>query len=170
MIAVIMAICIAAPGMLMAQFNLEELCLEMKGIITDDYDRLKGSTVNLYVNNDKVKTFTTSSTGKFQFLLNRDLQYTIEVLKEGYLPKKISINTTMPPLPESKVYVLNVFDFEVQMDEDLGNIFNEIKDFPIALISFDPKENAFDYSFKYTESIRFEINKLKTAYVSNLEL
>jgi len=108
--------------------------------------------------NRVVDTLVVPDNEPFGFKLDKNIIYSVRVEKAGFLPKLISINTKMPELYKEHIYYK--FQFEVEMyRNDLEKYLDaDDVDFPVAVVSYDEKADAYDYSRKYTECViqRFE--------------
>lgn len=140
-----------------AQYNLDSLCLDLKGYVQDDYGHLKDAQVSLYMENVFIKKLTTNHSGKFEFLLNRNHIYTIKVTRQNYLSEKICVNTYMPEIYSSAAHKIQVYDFDIELEEEKKyNLNADVFDFPVALLYYDRNLNQFDYSRAYSDNIRKE--------------
>jgi len=95
----------------------------------------------------------------FEFTLKKNMLYAIKVEKEGYIPKLISISTTM----SSKILVESPYKFNFEtnlLSQELYGHFNDDDvDFPVALVSYGKKCDCFQYNQEYTAKL---INRMYT--------
>jgi hypothetical protein len=95
----------------------------------------------------------------FEFTLKKNMLYAIRVEKEGYIPKLISISTTM----SSKIMIESPYKFNFEtnlLSQDLyGHFDDDDVDFPVALVSYGKKCDCFEYNRDYTAKL---INRMYT--------
>jgi len=79
--------------------------------------------------------------------------YSIQVEKEGYIPKLLSISTKMSDKIEMDG--LYKFNFETNLiSQDLsGHFTDDDVDFPVALVSYGKKCDCFEYNKEYTAKL-----------------
>jgi hypothetical protein len=140
--------------------------LPIVGSITEEGKRCAEATITLYEGNEVINTFKTPRNGRFQLLLHTDKYYTLEVTKQGYVQKRIAINTDMGNRRISvPVYAcdLDIIPDNLFRGIDIGDL-----DFPKAIVSFEPKTREFTHNEIYTSSMRtiYE-GLLKEAYAKN---
>ena len=122
----------------------------MNGKVTDGENKLAGCTVTTFIENEVVATQTTDRGGRFAMGLGMDTQYAIEFRKDGFLPKRIIIDTHAK-LPEGEI----VFE-PLDMDLSLLPLSKyegadiDVLDFPFAIVRFDKRVNAFAIDQQYT--------------------
>ena len=89
----------------------------------------------------------------FEFTLKKNMLYAIKVEKEGYIPKIISISTSM----SSKIIVESPYKFNFEtnlISQELYGHFNDDDvDFPVALVSYGKKCDCFQYNQEYTAKL-----------------
>lgn len=129
--------------------------LDISGAISADEDYLAGVLVELFEQNKVVDAFETKSNGKFKFTLFNDHIYTIQLTKEGYYTKRISVNTKLPEGYDNTMR----FDFDINLDSKTDKSFDEyLVEYPSALISFDAKRGEYGFDKDYTRSYFEEID------------
>lgn len=137
-------------------FNDSLVCLEVNGIALSNNIPLDGVNVKLYMENEEMEMIEITSVEhhdhSFSFKLQRDAYYTIEVSKEGYFTRTVSISTKLPKEVSSKP--LFVFEFEVEMPKSKSVKDDYYMDFPVALIDYDTKRKVFVSHGKYTTNIK----------------
>ena len=79
-----------------------ERYLEVRGTSELDGQSLSGATAILYEGTNKIKSIQTAADGSFSFNLEINKVYTIEVIKDGLVGKRICFNTTMPEEEKGK--------------------------------------------------------------------
>lgn len=132
--------------------------LDISGIISNDDYGLPNVLVELYENNKVVDSFETKKNGKFKFTLISDEIYTIQLTKDGYYTKRISVNTKMPKGYDN-VYS---FDFDINIDLKEGkNYDSQLVEYPSALIEFDKKKDEYVFDKTYTKTYFTELEAAK---------
>ncbi len=116
---------------------------------------MSGVTVNLYEKSSLIETITTNSEGNFNFKLNLNSEYYIEVSKQGHISKKIYYNTNIPDY--EKAVLLSEFEFTLfspcpSLDYSL------YKD-PVALVKYNKPAREFNVDREYEK--RFMDNNEK---------
>ena len=77
--------CLASLSFIQAQVNFS-------GYMVDEENKnMKDVTINLYEENNLISTVSWAK--KFSYDLKLQKYYTLELVKEGYLPKRIAIST-----------------------------------------------------------------------------
>lgn len=132
--------------------------LSIAGEITHGEETLEGVVVELYEGNRVVDSFETKKNGKFKFKLYSQQIYTIQLSKQGYYVKRISVNTKVPAEVEDSYR----FDFDINMDSKEEKTFDTyLVEYPSALISFIAKRDEFSFDKSYTRSYFEEIEAAK---------
>ena len=116
-----------------------------------------GVTVKLYDDNTLISTYKTDKKAKFTIGAPSAKHYTVVFEKEGFVPKKVIINTKK--VYQSKGNVED-FDFNVYLIKEEVDIDYSILDFPIALIEYKKSIKGFDYNKKYTRQMHKLQNKV----------
>ncbi|HXB41621.1 MAG TPA: hypothetical protein VNZ49_13860 [Bacteroidia bacterium] len=137
-------------------------CLEVTGKFDESMKSLEGKyTVKLMRDNKVVEEQNLKVNKGFRFVLAKDVQYTIKIEKEGYIPRLLSVSTKIPE--KSDLTELFKFHFETNLiDQAFYYRFDDDDiDFPIALVSYAKKCDCFEYNKKYTQELMSRlINKL----------
>jgi hypothetical protein len=141
-------------GSLFCQAQLDKINggLPIVGAITEEGKRCADAVVTVYEGNTVVNTFTTPKNGRFQMLLHLNKFYTLEVSKPGYVAKRISINTNLGQRKaELPVYEcdLDIIPETLFGDLDIGKL-----DFPMAIVTYNPKSKSFSHNETYTSAMR----------------
>lgn len=109
-----------------------------------------GVTVHLYDNNQLISTYKTSQNAKFSVGAPLAKHYTLEFVKEGFVTKRVIINTKAINSPKVRA---EDFDFNVYLIKEEIDIDYSILDFPMALIEYKKSIKGFDYNKKYTRQM-----------------
>ncbi|MGC9374183.1 MAG: hypothetical protein ACP5DQ_03975 [Bacteroidales bacterium] len=117
----------------------------------------KDGKIKLYENGQLVETYTSGRSGKIQVDLDLNKDYILEFSKEGYVTKKININTEMPDeyLDKRFAPIRFAVDLFQQYDEVNTVVFTQ----PVGVIKFNEQIGDFDYDVDYSREIRSKIDK-----------
>jgi hypothetical protein len=139
--------------------NKEEslFCLEIIGIAIDSAGQpVHGAEVKLFKENDEMEWVEVTSVihheHRFNFKLEANQYYTIEVRRPGYVSRSIGISTKLPD--EISLATLFHYEFEVELFQEKQSVDDFYLDFPVALIRYDPKRDVFDNSISYSRHIK----------------
>ncbi|MEO8760643.1 MAG: hypothetical protein ABI388_05535 [Bacteroidia bacterium] len=139
-----------------------EECLVVIGNFDGSVDKFIGKyTATLILENKVIEIQNLKVRRSMAFLLRKNTIYTIRIDKEGYISKCISISTyTNEKLDLSDLYR---FTFETNLlSQEIQGCFDEDDtDFPIAIVSYNPTCDCFEYNKQYTSStMKHMINTL----------
>lgn len=133
--------------------------LEIKGYVYFGEEQVENALVKLYQENNIVQKLKTKKTGKFAFLLFNDIDYTIEVEKQGFITERIKVSTKSETEKGGKYF----YEFRVHLNEasklkgvDISNL-----DFPTAIIKYDPKLDKYAHDKVYAKEVKAELKRLK---------
>ena len=139
---------------------------KIKGIVLSNDKKQEDVVVRLFKGNIKVDSTYTPKSGKFTFELVRNAHYMIELEKYGHEKSRVKVDTRRKNVAEENEE--NFYDLGIEIE-----IFPEIADkkgsedekyildFPIAMIEYNSKEDAFVANTKYTKYVKGEIKKIK---------
>ncbi len=129
-------------------------CLEFIGKFDGTVKDLSGEyTAQLIKDNKVIKELTQTVTSSFRFIMKKNMAYTVKLVKQGYISKTVSINTTLP----KKLEIENLYIFNLQtnlLSQELQSQFKDDDiDFPVALVSYGKKCDCFEYNQAYTTKL-----------------
>jgi len=136
--------------------NYNSELLTIKGVTTDgmfeNSENLLDVSIYIYEYNDIIATYNCNENGEFDFTIPTNSYITIEFNKEGFITKRILVDT------DTDLYIKKkkVFDFEVTLLKDENGIEIGDMDFPMAIIRYDGDKNNFTITNR-----SFTIAKLK---------
>lgn len=120
------------------------------GYLVDEEEKgIKDVTVNLYCANEKVSTQSWSK--KFEYDLQLEKYYTLELIKDGFETKRIAISTFEGDKGAEP--------FQFMMELVKARHGNEQDDFPSALIEYKKNEGAFNFDVKYAKDAKKNAKK-----------
>ena len=126
--------------------------LEIEGRISDGENKLGNSTVVTYKGNDRIDSITTDKNGKFRALLALNDKFSFEFRHDGFVPKRIMIDTHMPkPRPDEEVELIPiVMDVSMLEHARYDGANTDDLDFPFAFIKYNRKTFMFEQDIEYT--------------------
>ncbi len=132
----------------------ETFFLSVDGRITDGTQKLTDCEVLAFEDNERIAAVNTGRTGKFSLLLPIGSLYTLEFRREGFVPKRIVVDTRadvskalLSDLPLDLMISLLAVDKYNGVDTD-------VLDYPFAIIKYDKKADAFLEDTEYTRSMQ----------------
>ena len=141
--------------------STDTICLEITGIVEHEGTLIDGVKIKLYKENEEMEMTEITSTPyhdhTFKFKLLKNSYYAIEVSKEGYITRMISISTQLPP--NVKVKHFFKYEFHLEMFKVQEGVDDYYLDFPVALIDYDPNKDLFMSHEKYTKFIKGKIKE-----------
>lgn len=138
-----------------------EDCLAVVGFF-DNAQIIKNITAYLYEGSVKIDSVVVTSTKDFGFVLKRNKNYSVQIVKEGFYQRMITIKTDLPA--DINATPLFVFEFEITLIPKKKGVDDFFMDFPIALIAYDAKAEKFMFSRKYTTQMQKELKKVETQF------
>lgn len=137
----------------------QAVILKIKGVVTKDNHKLKDASAILFLNNNKIKTVVTGNDGQFNFELELQKDYVIQVTKKGLCTQKIKITTQVPEKKAKGdtwwVCKVNINLFELVEGLDVAAL-NE----PIIQIAYVEKENDFKQDEAYGKSMKAKVDEI----------
>ena len=117
-------------------------------LVDERNDKMRDVTINLYEENTMVSSDTWGK--KFSYDLKIDKYYTLELVKEGFITKRIAISTFDGDKgAEPFMFVMELLKKREGVDE------SEL-DFPSALIEYKKSKGSFNFNVPYSKSIKKE--------------
>jgi len=136
-----------ASGPVQAQ---DLLMLTIDGRVSDGEHKLSGCDVLTYKGNELIGKQATTGNGRFGMLLGLGEEFAIEFRKEGYLPKRILVDTR-GNLPKDLVEIAPI---EMAMSMLKASKYDgadtDELDFPFAIVRYDRGAKAFVQDQQYT--------------------
>jgi len=121
--------------------------LPIYGQITQSGKTAKNVKVKVYNGNNLMEEFT-SKRGIFEVMLDLGHYYTIELSAEGYITKRITLDTKL----EKKNVKPSPFDCGIDLIPltALGNTDPSLLEFPLAYMTYDSKRRSFEPIMEYS--------------------
>jgi hypothetical protein len=117
-------------------------------MVNKDNNKIKDVSINLYKGNDKISSKKWSK--KFEYDLELETYYILELVKAGFVSKRIAISTFEGD--KGAEPFLFVMELIAKKDE----IKSTDSDFPSALIEYKKDEGSFDFDEKYAKNLKKE--------------
>ena len=141
-------------------------CIEIDGrVLIPRDDNSKLYKIELLCHNDLVDSGVVVDDESFLLKVKKNSWYTIRIVKEGYFTQVVSIDTRLPEYDNNQ----HKFHFDTELIvENYTSIQDEDAiDFPIAIVSFNPKKDEFVPVKEYSKNIKsslFEQPMLSNSY------
>ena len=133
-----------------------ERYLEIRGRAELDMQPLNGATVTLYEGNSVVKTAHTGSDGMFDFKLEINKYYVVEVGKKNYISKRLAFDTKLPD-EEAGIWVR---EFAIGVVKNCEGVdYSELSE-PVDIIRFNNKKRDFESDRTYLSKMRSKIDNI----------
>jgi hypothetical protein len=134
--------------------------LEVKGQVSNYGIDVTNAYIILFCNNQIIENKMVER-GKFSLKLKSNNYYVLEVRSEGFLPKRIVLNTNDVPdnISEKHIYeiILDLVPVELVKLVDHTEL-----DFPYAVITYDKAKGYFMHNQKYAAKMQLEEIKVTT--------
>ncbi len=136
--------------------------LEVKGRLSfKDGDNAKEGEINLYENGQFVKSIPSDRSGRFKMDLEISKDYIFEFSKDGYVTKKISINTEVPESFKNKAFT--PIYFAVELFNQYEGVNTVVFSQPVGIIKFYRQIGDFDYDVDYSTKMRNKVIQAEKA-------
>ncbi len=114
-------------------------------------------------------SYTTSGSSKFEFDLPLGHLYNIKFSKDGYIGKKIEINTKY--IPEEDQEGGFKLDLDMSLFEYIEGFDESILEEPIGIAAYDAGRNSIEFDFDYTRQImnKVEAEKIRLQNLAEAE-
>ncbi|MBI4944991.1 MAG: tetratricopeptide repeat protein [Bacteroidetes bacterium] len=123
---------------------------------------IKGATVNVFLENNKVKSVISNKKGEFNIELQHSKNYIVEASKGGFVTKKIKFSTKVPQ-KDVKGYMWE-YELNFQIFEMLDGLDVSILKDPVAAIQYSSADEDFDFDDKYTSEMNKKIEGVIKQY------
>ncbi|MES2515777.1 MAG: hypothetical protein V4580_16610 [Bacteroidota bacterium] len=136
-------------------------CLKIIGLALDENNHaIDGVDVRLFRQNDLIEQKEITSVEhhdhNFTFTLESNEYYTVKISKPGFVERWIVFYTDFPS--EKNMESLLYYEFEVVLMKE-KKMDDYYLDFPIALIHYNEKKDAFENNTMYTTYIKTKIKE-----------
>lgn len=143
-------------------------CIEIDGkVLIPKGDSSKLYKIELLCHNTIVETGTVVDGESFLLKIKKNSWYTIRIVKEGYFPQIVSINTELPEYNTDN----HSFHFDTELIKEGTRIQDEESvEFPISIISYNKSIDTFSPVEEYSTNIQrsmFDVPPVKESLVRN---
>lgn len=142
----VLAILLVATGVAFGQNR----ALVISGVVKEGKDKLSGVKVSIIKGTPSgaavIKEFVTDGSGKFDYPLEVNSQYIVEISKPGFVSKSISYNTTVPDADNFNW----TFDFIVELFKTPEGVDVAVFKNPVAKVHYNEDYSDFDYDLDYS--------------------
>ncbi len=115
----------------------------LQGQVYDGDFTISGVTINFYIEEVKIISTTSNNRGSFNASLHHNTIYTVEALKEGYIPEKVVLNTNVSTEVLRNGGIGETFDFTISMFRDYPGLKSEAFNEPLVYYVFNAKKGWF---------------------------
>lgn len=133
-----------------AQSGQDEVLLPITGRITDGENKLEGCQVITYRDNEQVGSITTDKGGRFALGLALNRSFSIEFRKDGFVPKRVQIDTHFPKAVDDLVFEPLVMDIGMLAESKYNGVSTDELDFPFARVRYDERAGMFAQDPEWT--------------------
>jgi len=130
--------------------------LPVGGRVLDGRTKVEGATIRLYKENDLLETYQTEKNGKFKMELDLGAYYTLEVEKDGFITKRIGINTISSVDYKRMDYLPYGVDIFITSEVAYTGVNIDVLDFPFAIVSYDHQDRMFVHDENYTKDMMLD--------------
>ncbi len=113
------------------------------GEVDDGDYPISGVTLNFYIDGVKITSTVNDDKGLFKINLRHNTIYVIEALKEGFIPEKIELNTTVTNDVLRSGGIGETFDFTISIFKDYPGLKTEAFSEPVVYYNFNSKKGWF---------------------------
>ena len=121
-------------------------------LVDEENEKMKDVVINLYQDNEKISTQMWSK--KFEYNLKLESYYTLELVKEGFIPKRVAISTFEGDKSAEP------FMFMMELIKEREGVDNSELDFPTAIIKYKKNKGEFNFDVAYSKSVKKEQEEL----------
>jgi hypothetical protein len=128
------------------------------GFINSNEAVYRTAMVRLYDKNEVIDSIAPDEEGGFYFQLPANSHCTIEIEREGYVKKLVSISTKLTE--ERKRLPMFEFTIDLTKEEEYNGVDISDLDFPAAVVSYSSDKRKLMYSAKYASFMNKEQQRL----------
>ena len=130
------------------------------GSVFNNHDHVKKPVIYIYDRNELIKRIEVRSSNRFTVNLPINAILMIEIQAPEFHTKRFIFDTNLPKdVEEAPSYE---FDMDIFSEAELEGVNTSLMDFPIGIVSYNPKKKKFLRNKDYTK-------KMKKRYLDLLE-
>jgi hypothetical protein len=133
---------------------------QLKGDVKDESKPLDSALITIYEGEIPTSEIWTNKKGKCTFRLPLGKNFKIDISKNNYVTKSISVSTKMP---EDKKDVFS-FSFDVDIFEKVKRLDVSVLEKPIAKVTYNLSLEGFAYDMNYTNRVNLDLKKMYKNY------
>ena len=145
-LAVIVCICLSSLKLI-----AQESSIQVYGKMKLEKGSLDG-TIEVFIDGVRDSRRKVSGSGKFNYILEANKDYTFSFSQDGYVTKKITFNTTIPGERASEGFA--PFEFQVTLFKQYEGVNFVVFNQPVGKIKYSEELADFDYDTDYSKSIQ----------------
>jgi hypothetical protein len=130
--------------------SAQDTGLSVSGRITDGDHKLAGCEVITYLANERLGAVSTDKNGRFEVHVPLNGEYALELRKEGFISKRIVVDTRSDAKPEELVLAPLVMDVSLLPTDRYEGANTDELDFPFAIVRYDKGQHTFAQDMEYT--------------------
>jgi hypothetical protein len=157
------SLCVCALTLLIASHTssaqkiVKENYVMLRGTVTEyDDEPLYNASIAIYIDTVLFSTEYSGHDGRCRIKLPLDNEFTLVFFKEGFVTKKVVINTFVP----GSVKDIFKFNFRIDLFERIEGLDTSILNDPLARIAYDLPKREFGYNENHSVTINRQIEKL----------
>ena len=109
----------------------------LQGEVLDGDYAMPGVTVNFYIDDIKMTSTVTNNRGIFVINIHHNTIYTVEALKEGYIPEKVILNTKVTDEILKNGGISETFDFTISILKEYSGLKTDAFSEPLVYYYFN---------------------------------
>lgn len=126
--------------------------LQLLGKVYNNKSVVRGLIVNVYQDNEKIKTVHVKNSNRFRLNVPYNSMLTIEITAPEFHAKRFIIDSNVPKT--IKHTLKYEFDIDIFKEEEIVGVNTTVLDFPVGLVNFDEKKKIFRRDKKYTKRMK----------------
>ncbi|MBI4649393.1 MAG: tetratricopeptide repeat protein, partial [Bacteroidia bacterium] len=132
--------------------------ISVKGSIRFEKQPVKDATINIYLNDQIIDTKQTMSDGRFEYKLDFNKIYQIEVVAPELVSKKIEINTAVTD--DYKEDILQ-YKFVFELFENISGLDISALNAPVSKVSYNEKLDKFEFDVAYDQTMKQKLQTIE---------
>ena len=143
-------------------FFAQAVPVKFLGNITDDNGTVGGANVLITQGGKTYGSTMTNAAGEFNFDLPLGGDFLIVVSKEGYVPKRFSVNTNGVPV-EKQANKFPIIEIEMGINKRYDGVDYSLLNQPISKYNYNPGKDNFEFDKPYLEQMIAGLMAIKEA-------
>ena len=128
-------------------------------VVDNDNKPIKGALVELYEGNNVVSSFKTRRKGTYKFQLLNNYIYTLQFSCDGFITKRISVNTALPAeVDDTFAFTMDPTLLPASQHRLKGE---NLYEYPSTIVQYDERRNNFIQDERYSRKLMRDIRSSK---------